>query len=1225
MRVAVRWVLAVAAFFVACCAWPSLSVAQISCQGTDCDGDGVNNFQDTCPSVPTVDACGNGCGAGQVCFGGCWEQCAPNGLACPAGFVAHIIVAQEDCACVPPDFEPPDPNTPPPTPAVSDSVVYGFRHIGCYAGLIPETANCIPVAVRPFAEPVRDSELAPTSTSLRAGFNYVGIYDKSKGGAAASLQQASVESVQNSIRDQQRFPQNSLFACMGSVEFASNGSVLRTSPVVYGFQIVASYVRAIQDAAKDAHSADPAIGPFADALGLITGTRSSPGRRTSSTTGSPLVFRRVLATQIAQTILSDYPSIVGTAGTWFDYSVWSSDSTLLTSARTSELPNSISQIAETLCVATELISRIGVPTPEALPKSPLARVSIADAPTTVGRVDASTLIRILGGGTPSSCFRTTTGSNALMFGQRPAGVYYARAPKLTRWKDYFQGVYRAESPDRYGDEVGLNGPLVYPRAVDEFARKHGGDRSIRSLSPPTRDLTERRRPPAPRHLATATPLFATAPIAILYSPFRPLDSAFTEVTGVPVSALEAIGHVYTPLLTRPTSTPTGELTRHQIDIAGPIFAEGRTGDRWFTWHLLASGAPDQIVTSVPSSADQSAAFDFKVVNRAFFSVHFLPSKFYPGGTQWLTNCPSTACSLSTAALAGNRIGTHSSNSCAGEWCVDRIPGQVPSLTSYDDRLKLCIDNYNVHEPEKHWIPVSTSRVPLAGLFGVPGEFPAVAEGRLASSDLVRAQVGRARLHEGLDTNWHFRAEQLAPGFDAVMGAQPREYCYGDLNIIGPVFEVPLNCSNELVERCGSDAREENGCNPWETNILDRWKDEIKQECFTVCEEEGDGCSEIPIVGGWINDLGGGDVCDTFECLTEVAAFIPRCLAAVSPAGIVKVLVDDALALANVVCLGIVGQPCDDSRMVIYRREAGPPHAVVETENNTGFGARSLGLGYTDDCGDFACDTGNYDHRNELRSELYEVPGTRGGTTQTSDLFVVATDRLAASGPFNVDRPPSERIWPFTYAPGIFTNNLGVWGRVLQVGGRVPRGSTPDSVPSIGVLPDGIRGAILDPNSAAPGAGFRIEFIGDLIVDCGHNPVKTEIHPPVAILMHTSTSIMNAKRYSVFGWHRKDLDRNSIVFDLWPSKRSAVGATLGATNLMPSSGTFDTRLSAPGGGEAGRLNCDPFPSEAPDRIRCVLQAASGSASDSEADCDDNRRMLPACASDIAGGLVELTWQ
>lgn len=72
--------------------------------------------------------------------------------------------------------------------------VRGFRTLTCYAKFVPATPACIPVAVRPFDDLVPDDSLRPSgSKTRRVGFTYVGVYDVSSGGPAATATQVTPE------------------------------------------------------------------------------------------------------------------------------------------------------------------------------------------------------------------------------------------------------------------------------------------------------------------------------------------------------------------------------------------------------------------------------------------------------------------------------------------------------------------------------------------------------------------------------------------------------------------------------------------------------------------------------------------------------------------------------------------------------------------------------------------------------------------------------------------------------------------------------------------------------------------------------------------------------------------------------------------------------------------------------------------------------------------------
>src|SRR5262249_6785050 len=116
-------------------------------------------------------------------------------------------------------------------------------------------------------------------------------------------------------------------------------------------------------------------------------------------------------------------------------------------------------------------------------------------------------------------------------------------------------------------------------------------------------------------------------------------------------------------------------------------------------------------------------------------------------------------------------------------------------------------------------------------------------------------------------------------------------------------------------------------------------------------------------------------------------------------------------------------------------------------------------------------------------------------------------------------------------------------------------------------------------------GFRMEFLGDLILDCGHEPQPTEIHPPESIVLHLSRPADAHARYSLFGSHRNPLaPLTDIVADLWPKA------------LAPSANAFlDARGDFFGGGGSigpifgplGTWVCYPYPFAAPSHLRCTL--------------------------------------
>ena len=139
----------------------------------------------------------------------------------------------------------------------------------------------------------------------------------------------------------------------------------------------------------------------------------------------------------------------------------------------------------------------------------------------------------------------------------------------------------------------------------------------------------------------------------------------------------------------------------------------------------------------------------------------------------------------------------------------------------------------------------------------------------------------------------------------------------------------------------------------------------------------------------------------------------------------------------------------------------------------------------------------------------------------------------------------------------------------------------------------------------------MEMLGDLIIDCGHEPFRSEIHPPVAIALHLAGT--PRARYSIWGWHRSTEDREPVNVELWPDLPRP-----SATAQIKMDVVFDGGI----GSGAGKWDCAPSPPDVPTHFECTLAAANANA---QGDRKDNPRMRSDCASDVAGGLVEVYWQ
>lgn len=143
------------------------------------------------------------------------------------------------------------------------------------------------------------------------------------------------------------------------------------------------------------------------------------------------------------------------------------------------------------------------------------------------------------------------------------------------------------------------------------------------------------------------------------------------------------------------------------------------------------------------------------------------------------------------------------------------------------------------------------------------------------------------------------------------------------------------------------------------------------------------------------------------------------------------------------------------------------------------------------------------------------------------------------------------------------------------------------------------------------ARVRFEMLGDLIVDCGHNPLRSEIHPPVAALLHASSGDSAMKRYTLFAWSRNG-QGDGAAFDLWPPAPRSAAET--------SSGT--PRMSSPAAYPLGGATCTAVPEGAPTHFRCNF--AAGADDGGRIQCAHNERMRSDCATAVAGGVVDVTW-
>jgi hypothetical protein len=168
---------------------------------------------------------------------------------------------------------------------------------------------------------------------------------------------------------------------------------------------------------------------------------------------------------------------------------------------------------------------------------------------------------------------------------------------------------------------------------------------------------------------------------------------------------------------------------------------------------------------------------------------------------------------------------------------------------------------------------------------------------------------------------------------------------------------------------------------------------------------------------------------------------------------------------------------------------------------------------------------------------------------------------------------------------------------------------------------------------------RIGFLGQPILDCGHWPYSTEIHPPQIITMPVKKrtysvdgDTLSGVEVATFGWSNITVP-SKMEFDVWPPPRPnakfefvAWGADHRLSGVSAPRGLGDDQnrygyvidASAPQGGPHGppSLVCQPYPLFAPNHVHCVYEdPAAGTNNPVVNDTDNygNTRMTPYYAT------------
>ena len=1083
------------------------------------------------------------------------------------------------------------------------SLRHGFRDVACYRRLLP--TDCEPVAVRPYDDTV-PATLGGAPPLHRYGFTWVGVLPST--GVTAStprFQQllddmATPAAVAASFRDPapnaQPLP-NALFSCMGSFDLLPTGqfSPLKT---VFGYTAASSYVRAIVDAA---HAADklgyPKSNPklFSDGLGLITGICPS------ATPSGACIVR----------------GLVGTNGTWEQTSAeLGEDPDSILFPADEDLPESVSKIFEAKCIEEYLdalrdklldaqtkIASVK-PNPKPDPKGP----ATWDAVRTPFGLPP---IQFLG-----AQFSPSSGSKPLAdkfgeFTHTSAIVSDYFADWVSIQKDcsvttkvpnfVFQRSVFTTTKDPFNNQ--LDGYAEYfqtkdePRAlvpaVSEFfytyphALKLDFDEQLAwSMLLPRPNL-----PPPFRWARADAALMVSQPSA--GAPYLVVEKD-SSLWGI-LDRLKWQEHVFAaPWIKNTGGQRTGGIYDFGKQLASQHF--NYTKGKWINEIKQYAGQPDYAEVTAPIAW---FATDGSGVGQARVTVHAAADKWHPAGNDWITNAQTKRCANLSQKLAGFPLNPN--YSLDESWCSDpALPG-IKELKNFEERVNSCDeDHYDPGVGDKHWLPLR-DRTPFAALWGHLNG--AGARAKFPSSDLLKAGVTRTNvLHEGLDINWVFHKAHMER--TDVIGKFPERVCYSQLSV-GTEVQIALSCSDPAFAVCGSLANND-CCNP-----LERYWEQYKNEIKNACSCSSPSCKWYQ-VGCRLEQFGSWVACG----FKELAVCAPTVFA-----GAVEFVAKTVVAYASAACVLFTGKP--DCSSAAFSVCSGPSSAAGEIENeleyNIAFGARvnktgwGPGFDYPSNCAPSdlpsACEWGptilSTPTVIDLKADTY-LPHNAVYAPQGA-LLVGLDDNARLIGSKSKPDQIDPLTWtePFTVGPGMFHETRATWGSAARQAG------TGNSVDSVALLTQEMRAFGQKTLGAGSDYSFRFEMLGDLIVDCGHFPFRSEIHPPVAMALHLAGTART--RYSLFGWHRKTLDRDSVVIDLWPAvPRPSASAKL------QSSVVFDAGFGA----GPGSWSCTPHPSDVPNRLRCTLVAGNANGGSG---CSDNPRMRPACATDVAGGLVEVFWQ
>jgi hypothetical protein len=232
---------------------------------------------------------------------------------------------------------------------------------------------------------------------------------------------------------------------------------------------------------------------------------------------------------------------------------------------------------------------------------------------------------------------------------------------------------------------------------------------------------------------------------------------------------------------------------------------------------------------------------------------------------------------------------------------------------------------------------------------------------------------------------------------------------------------------------------------------------------------------------------------------------------------------------------------------------------------------------------------------------------------------------------NPSWPTCTSSWPYHFGRGIFSPPSP---QAVAVPAPLSGGPGPAILNSLGLYLGG-------------NVPHRLGFLGQPIVDCGHEPRRVEIHPPQVMTMDLSplsftdaeSGPISGQVVAAFGWVNVTVD-GTIEFDLWPPARSKASAKFvakGYANPMSAlaSGNPQDKSFAWGytidntgpqhGSVPPTLACAPAPGHFPNHVHCVYtDPAGGPRQGIPTDLYGNERMTPHFATSRFDARFFLGW-